>query len=163
MPTFEWIADEGLRVELTRDEAELLRELLAEMDRLLNADIPRTDPVRRRLFPDAYEDPKDAQMYREMVGDELMEAKREALRQVKERTGTSGALVTSIPAEEIPAWLSLLTDMRLAIGTRLDVTEEAMESELDPADPDTPAMSVLHWLGWVQGSMLENMDDPTTR
>jgi hypothetical protein len=49
----------------------------------------------------------------------------------------------------------LLTDLRLAIGTRLDVTEEKMSDDIDPDDPEAAALSVLHWLGWVQGTILE--------
>lgn len=159
MPAFRWVESEGLRAQLDADETALLRELLDEMRRLLDADIPRADPVRSRLFPDAYEDSADASDYHALVGDELMEAKKEALRVVRERIGQSGSLRTSIPDEEIPSWLALLTDLRLAIGTRLDVTQEKMEAELDPSDPDTPAMSVLHWLGWIQGSILEEIAD----
>lgn len=154
MPSFELIPDEGLRVDLERGETRLLRELLAEMKLLLEADIPPTDPVLKRLFPEASDDPDEAAFYRDLVGNELKAGKVEALRLVTERLGTRGPVETSIPEEEWDAWLSLLTDMRLAIGTRLQVTEEKMEEELDPEHPDAPAMSVLHWLGWVQGSML---------
>lgn len=158
MPAFAWMEGEGLRAQLDEDETALLRELLDEMKRLLDADIPRADPVRARLFPDAYEDSADASDYHALVGEDLMDAKKESLRAVRERIGSSGPLHTSIPAEEIPSWLALLTDLRLAIGTRLDVTEQDMEGELDPADPDTPAMSVLHWLGWMQGTILEEIE-----
>lgn len=154
MPSFELIPKEGLRAEFERVETRLLRELLAEMKLLLEADIPPTDPVLKRLFPEASDDPEEAALYRDLVGSELKAGKIEALKLVTERLGTRGPLKTSIPEEEWDAWLSLLTDMRLAIGTRLQVTEEMMEEELDPEDPDAPAMSVLHWLGWVQGSML---------
>ncbi len=154
MPSFELIPDEGLRVGFDRIEARLLRELVAEMKLLLEVDIPPTDPVLERLFPQASDDPEEAALYRELVGSELKAVKVEALRLVADRLGQRGPLETSIPEEEWDAWLSLLTDMRLAIGTRMQVTEAMMEAELDPEDPDTPAMSVLHWLGWVQGSML---------
>jgi hypothetical protein len=56
--------------------------------------------------------------------------------------------------EEVDRLLALLTDIRLAIGTRLDVTEERMAAELDRDDPDAAALSVLHWLGWLQESVI---------
>jgi hypothetical protein len=154
MPHFELVDDEGLRAHFDKTEPQLLRELLAEMKLLLEADIPRADPVIARLFPDASDDPEEAETYRDLVGEELKANKVEALRVVTARLGKRGPLRTSIPENEWDAWLALLTDMRLAIGTRLQITEEKMEQELDPDDPDAPAMSVLHWLGWVQGSML---------
>lgn len=157
MPEFVMIPDEGLRVHLDIDEAGLFRELLKEMKTLLEADIPRADPVIARLFPDAHKDPAEAERYREMVGDDLHQLKEEALRTVAERVGASGNLVSSIPEDEIESWLTVLTDLRLAIGTRLDVTEEMMGAEFDENGPDAPALSVLHWLGWLQESILAEL------
>lgn len=158
MPEFHLVPDEGLRARLDVYEARLLRELVAEMKTVLEADIPQQDAVMARLFPDGYEDPEDAQRYRELVQDDLRKHKAEALRTVSERLGTRGKLVSSIPFEELDAWLSVITDIRLAIGTRLDVTEEMMAAEPPPESPDTPALSVLHWLGWLQETMLQAID-----
>jgi hypothetical protein len=149
----------GVRLELDRDEATLLRSLLQEMRVLLEADIPRIDPVVTRLFPDAYEDAEEADKYRTMVGDELRDNKLETIDRVEGRLGRSGAFEGEIERDEAPSWLRLLTDLRLAIGTRLGVTEEGMDAPVDPEDPDAPAWSVMHWLGWFQGSMLEAMDE----
>ncbi|MGI8773481.1 MAG: DUF2017 family protein [Actinomycetota bacterium] len=155
---FEMIPGEGLRTHLGHDETEFLRGMTAEMKLLLEADVPPTDPVLQRLFPDAYEEAEDSIAFRELVEDDLKAHKREALRTVAERLGKRGPLITSIPEEEISSWLTLLTDLRLALGTRLGVTEEEMSKDLDPDDPDAPAMSALHWLGWIQGTMLEALD-----
>ncbi len=154
MPAFTLIPDEGMRVELDPDEAHLLRELLKEMKTLLEADIPRADPVIARLFPDAFEAAEDSESFRELVGDDLRSGKMDSLRLVIERVGRRGPLHSSIPLDEVGAWLTLLTDLRLAIGTRLNVTEEMMGASPEPEDPDGPALQVLHWLGWMQESML---------
>lgn len=148
------VSGEGLRIELERDEAELLRRLIAELRLLLEADVPDSDTVKKRLFPPAYEGEEDAAEFRSLVGDDLHAVKTEAVRSVSERLGPSGGLISSIPPEEATAWLILLTDLRLAIGTRMDVDEAKMEREFEPGDPDAAAMSVMHWLGWVQESML---------
>jgi hypothetical protein len=158
MPAFQKIPEEGIRSRFDEDEARLLRELLKEMKLLLEADIPHTDTVKQRLFPDAYDDPERSAEYRELVGGDLLQEKLAALHTVNERLGRRGSVETSIPDEEVTAWLTLLTDLRLAIGTRLEVDDETMEEDLDPNDPKAPALSVLHWLGWVQGSMLEALD-----
>ena len=151
---FTKVPGEGLRVDLENDEAELLRRLTGELRLLLEADVPAGDAVKQRLFPAAYQDPDDAEEFKALVGDDLHAVKSESLRTVTERLGKSGPLVSSIPEEETTAWLTLLTDLRLAIGTRMEVDEAKMETELDEDDPEAPAMSVLHWLGWVQESML---------
>lgn len=141
-------------LKLDRQERDLLRQLLGEMRTLLEADLPRTDQVTRRLLPDASEDPQEADKFRELVGDELRSAKLAAVAALDEKlTGDEGGEVSLEPGA-VEGILSVLTDLRLAIGTRLDVTEETMQTEPDPADPDAPALSVLHWLGWVQESIL---------
>jgi Domain of unknown function (DUF2017) len=145
-------------LKLDAQERELMRQLLAEMRTLLEADLPRADDVTRRLFPDAFEDPKEAAEYRELVGDELRAGKLAAVEAVDGALGDDGAAEVSLEPSQVHGLLSVLTDMRLAIGTRLGVTEETMQTEVDPSDPDAPALSVLHWLGWVQESVLAEIN-----
>ena len=153
MPEFEWVPDEGLRALLEAHERALLLELLDEMQVLLDEPRPK-DSVSQRLFPDAYDDEKDAAAFHELIGNELRDGKLQAVRTMRERLKGRGTIETSIPEDEIQAWLTGLTDLRLAIGTRLDVTEEMMGADLDPEDPEGAALSVLHWLGWLQESIL---------
>lgn len=144
----------SVRIRLEPTELELMKGLVDEMRMLLEADIPRSDAVLKRLFPDAYESEEEATAYRELVDDELRSTKLRALKDVSSNLdvhGSGGATLTTEQAEE---WLTLLTDMRLAIGTRLDVTEEKMDAEIDDDNQDAPAYSVLHWLGWIQEMML---------
>lgn len=147
--------DEGLRLQLDGQEAEILRELAKEMRLLLAADIPAQDDVMQRLFPRAHEDDEEEQIYRELVGNELANVKNEALQMVEAALGAEGDVDVTLSDEEAETWLRFLNDLRLAIGTRLDVDEAKMERPFDPEDPEGPALSVLHWLGWLQGSMLE--------
>ena len=150
-----------IRFELEEYEADLMRQLLDEMRTLLEADVPPSDAVLRRLFPDAFEDEDQASAYRELIGDELHDRKTAALRTARETVGVGGSVSAALDDEQVDRWLALLTDIRLAIGTRLDVTEERMAAELDSADPDAAALSVLHWLGWLQESMLAAISDET--
>ena len=149
----------GGRVELQLDEddAGLLRSLVGEMLMLLEADVPDVDPVKRRLFPDAYDDPENERSFRELTGDDLQSAKREAVVAVRDTLGTAGPVDVDLGPDDVGTWLRLLTDLRLAIGVRLEVTEETMAAEIDPNDRNAGALSVLHWLGWVQGSILERI------
>ena len=151
--------DGGARLELEGYEADLLRQLLKEMKLLLEADIPPSDAVMKRLFPDAFEDEQRAEAYRELIGDELHDRKVVALRTAQELVGASGPVDADLDDEQIDRLLALLTDIRLAIGTRLDVTEERMAADVEPEDPDAAALSVLHWLGWLQESILAAISD----
>jgi Domain of unknown function (DUF2017) len=143
-------------LKLDPQERDLMRQLLTEMRTLLEADLPRADEVTRRLFPDASDDPREAEAFRELVGDELRGDKLKALNAVDEQLEDGSAGIALEPGG-VQGLLSVLTDMRLAIGTRLGVTEDTMASEPDPSDPDAPALAVLHWLGWVQETVLSEI------
>lgn len=147
----------GRVLHLEEHEAALLRELVGETRTLLEADIPRADPVIARLFPDAYDDPEHAQTYHDMVGDELRREKVRALAAVSESLGPDGRADVELTDELTSAWLAWLTDVRLAVGTRLGVTEETMGAEVDPESPEAPAYEALHWLGWIQESIIERI------
>lgn len=157
MPTVTIGRTGELRVRLEDYEADVLRNLTAEMLALLDSKFPVNDPVGGRLFPDAFDDPEQERAYRDLVGDELRTTKMQSAEMIRGRLGPDGAAELELTGDETPAWLSLLTDMRLAIGTRLGVTEARMQAEPDPRDPEVTALSVLHWLGWLQEATLEKL------
>jgi hypothetical protein len=145
--------DGGALLVLDKVESELLDQLLAEL-RALIADGPdETDPVHHRLFPAAYEKPDDEKAYREMTSGDLEAEKVRALDTVSAALSRNSREI-EITGEDFDTWLACLTDLRLAIGTRLNVDEERMGAEFDPNDPDAQALTVLHWLGWVQEGLL---------
>ncbi len=158
MPVFSATGSGEVRVELDEHEAALMRQLLDEMRVLLDADIPKQDAVMGRLFPSAYEEPADQKAYAALTEDELRKAKLEALATVRRTVEGDGAVATTMLPQDAHAWLTLMNDVRLAIGTRLDVTEDTMASEIDAESPEAPAYSVLHWLGWMQEMLLDAVD-----
>jgi len=115
------------------------------------------DPVHARLFPSAYEDDEDAATFRDMTGGDLSSMKLEALDVMDGAIRRRAHGLTTLSQEEGEAWVRALTDMRLAIGTRLDVTEETMSVEPEPDDPSAGPLQILHWLGWLQESILDQM------
>jgi hypothetical protein len=154
----EFISEPGsaVRVRLEEHEADVVRNLLLEMGTMLDTGT-HNDPVLERLFPHAYTTESDENSYREMVGSDLERAKKRALARMGENIGERGSVDVPLSREEADDWLTALTDIRLAIGTRLDVDEEMMGEELDPEDAKAPALAVLHWLGWVQESLIERL------
>ena len=144
-------AGSGAVVVLDKSERKLLADLIESMLELLD-DGGRDDPAVERLFPDAYGPEAEALAWHDLVGDELQRHKVSSLQSVK------GALKRGrieLDEAEIQMWLSALNDVRLAIGARLEVTEEMMGAELAQDDPRAPTLAVLHWLGWLQESMLQ--------
>ena len=137
------------RLRLSDGERTLLRRLPADLIALLAAD--PDDPALRRLRPSAYEDDPEAEdEYRRLMEGELEAGRREALRLLAE-TADRDRLTT----EELDAWLRALTDLRLALGTRLDVTEEVYERAIDPRDPQAYELSVFAYLSWLQEQAVE--------
>lgn len=150
MPEFLPAPNDGVRLLLDDAETHVLRQLTTELRTLLDdGRIDRGDPVYERLFPAVHDDPTEDTEYRDLVGDDLVSFKVQALDVVSDALGPRTSDVT-LEGEALDIWLACLTDLRLAIGTRLDVDEERMGAELDPADPDARSMAVLHWLGFVQ-------------
>jgi hypothetical protein len=137
-------------------EADVLRRLAAEMRALLQNDVA-DEPVLERLFPRAYEDDADQRAYSELVGGDLLGAKLGALQRISDDLEGSGGATVELTEDAVEPWLTALTDMRLAIGTRLEVTEETMDRAPMDEEAEAPALSVLHWLGWVQQNMLEQL------
>ena len=137
------------RLRLSDAERELLRALPAQLLALLDAD--PADPSLRRLRPTAYEHDEEAEdEFRRLMDGELAEGRREALELLAETAARD-----RLTAEELDAWLRALTDLRLAVGTRLDVTEETYASEIDPRDPQAYELSVFAYLSWLQEAAVE--------
>ena len=147
----------GMSLRLDEQEAGILRGLAGEMRLLLEADVPPEDDVMQRLFPPAHDDEREQEAYEQLVGSELRRVKVEALEVVERGLAGEGALSIELTQEEVGDWLRMLNDLRLAIGTRLQVDDTKMERPFDPDDPEAPALSVLHWLGWLQGMVLEEL------
>ncbi|MGH3926660.1 MAG: DUF2017 domain-containing protein, partial [Pseudonocardiaceae bacterium] len=79
------------------------------------------------------------------------------------KDGVAGVVLTTCPArggrvrlseEQAQAWLAALNDLRLALGTLLDITED-MPDELPFDDPRAAHLGVYHWLTWVQESLFQ--------
>ena len=111
------------------------------------------DPDTKRLFPTAYvtEPELDAEYHR-MVGDDLLRGQLEALDTV-ERT-IDGQVVDR---DELDAWMRAINGVRLALGTRLDVSESdtgEVPFEIDPDDPNAHDRQVYDLLTVILGSII---------
>lgn len=170
-----WRRRGGLLVaQLSEREAGLLRGMVGQVRDMLGARVaalppdelaeltgitagpttPPADRVLARLLPDFHRD--DATLsggLRALHEPELLAVK----------DGAAGVVLDTCPArggrlrltdEQAQAWLSALNDIRLALGTVLEVTED-MPDELPADDPRAPHLVVYHWLTWVQESLIQ--------
>jgi hypothetical protein len=110
-----------------------------------------TDPVLIRLYPDARpDDPAWSARFRDMIRSDLDDARRENLAVVEDTLDAR-----SIDDDQAEAWLHVLNDLRLVMGTRLDITEEREAEPFDPEDPDAAAMIVYAYTGWLEGQFVD--------
>jgi hypothetical protein len=143
------------QVRLGKRERELLVELCRQSRALLETEDPSSDPAVARLFPAAYQDdPLRNLEYETSLGGAPRTGKLEALDTV-ERTANARAL----SEEEFLSWMGVVNDLRLVLGTRIDVTEESTEGDFTAGGP-RDAFQVYQFLGWLLQEMLEAMGEP---
>jgi hypothetical protein len=116
------------------------------------------DPALKRLLPDAYADEALSGEFRQLMDGELRRLKASALDELRaavEGAGEAGVKVR-LTTEQADTWLQALTDIRLVLGTRLDVTEDLDDkwAQLTPDDPMGPLLAAYEWLGWLQESVV---------
>jgi hypothetical protein len=115
---------------------------------------PPADRVLARLLPDFHRDDEGLSGgMRSLHEPELLAAKDGAAGVVLDTCPPDGGTVR-LSDEQAQAWLSALNDVRLALGTVLEVDED-MPDELPPDDPRAPHLPVYHWLTWVQESLVQ--------
>ena len=121
------------------------------------------DPVLKRLFPTAYpDDPAASSDFRRFTERSLKAKKVADAQVVLDRLSATeqGRHELRIPPEEVDAWLRTLTSVRLALATRLGITDAETAdqlSELPAEDPRTFMVSVYDWLGFAEETMISAM------
>lgn len=136
-----------VRLRLPEDEQELLREIAASIRALL---VDGDDPALRRLFPPAYDDPALDEEYRKLTRGQLAAGRQRALEQLEATVDRE-----VLHPKDVDAWLRALNDVRLVLGTRLEVTEDLDWDGLNPHDPRTPELALYAYVSWIQQQLVE--------
>ncbi len=128
--------------------------LAGELDKLLESD----DPSIVRLFPPAYgPDTERSAGYDALARHELIDRRRASL-EVLRSAMESGPL----DVEGLEAVMRAVNDLRLVLGTRLDVSED-QEPRLRVGDPEAAAtaayMRLSQLLGQIVGALEDSADD----
>lgn len=111
------------------------------------------DPVWDRLNPAAFDDEAAAEDFRALTGDDLDRARRGRLQQVRAELA-AGTRDIRLDAEDVQRWLAVLNDVRLALGTRLQIGPDD-PSRIDPDDPQGAARAVYYWLTALQSGLVD--------
>jgi len=164
----------GGRITLKLDDAEkqVLSQIFEQMDELLqvtnfdkNADpLARMlnmdgsteisdDPALARLFPDGYSQDEHASAdFRRFTEQDLRQAKIDALNDVRLMLMDSNAK-TSVTSVQAQSWLKAINDVRLVLGTRLEITDSS--ERYNDSQEDEPGMHLYNYLTFLQGTLLD--------
>jgi hypothetical protein len=141
---------DGVRIDLPEDERLLLRQVILELSLLLEGP---ADPSLRRLYPPAHDDEELERQYRELAGQQLESGRRRAL----ETMGSTADQMLLTP-EEADAWLRALNDLRLVLGTRLEVGEDFDWDAVGPDHPHAQELALYAYLSWLQEQLVEALN-----
>jgi hypothetical protein len=121
---------------------------------------PPDDPVLARLLPDAYDDAGAAADFRRFTENDLRAGKSANARLVRETLPAEGGEVV-LDDEQAAAWLGALNDIRLSMGTALDVGPDTEREylRLDPMSSRARRLYLYFWLGVLQETLLEAITD----
>jgi hypothetical protein len=160
----------GQLVELLRNQAAVPREHADPLEALLDFDGPTTepdDPVLARLFPTAYADEEAAGEFRRFTEGALRDGKAATAATVIDTLEEAGLppelseerLVIDVELDPAAAqaWLKSLTDVRLALATRLGVADddEAYWDALPEDDPRSQVHDIYQWVGYLQETLVD--------
>jgi Domain of unknown function (DUF2017) len=137
-------------------EASVVGLLLDQLEMLLEADADDVagDPVMARLLPEGHRgDPEAAAEYRELTESSLRSGKTDDLALMRATLPEGGGDVRLDP-DQAAAWLRSTNDLRLALGTRLGITDETEPPE-EFADDEDQQLAVYYWLTALQGSLID--------
>jgi hypothetical protein len=137
-------------------EAGIVGLLLDQLEQLLEAEADDVggDPVMARLLPDGHRgDPELAADYRELTESSLRSGKADDLAMVRATLPEGGGEVR-LDADQAAAWLRTSNDLRLAMGTRLDITDDTEPPEEITGEEDQQ-LAVYYWLTALQGSLVD--------
>ena len=143
-------------LELDAQEVEILLDFIRQLRGLWDSD-DRDDPVVARLSPAAYGEDGAQADYHELTAATLYDERTDradlctAELVVARETGI-GRIDLSDP-DDVRRWLQMINEMRLALGTRIGITDDGPE----PPPEDTPEFGlhmIYHWLTSMQDQLV---------
>jgi uncharacterized protein DUF2017 len=127
---------------------------------------PPSDPALHRLLPPAYADEEQAGEFRRFTEADLRTAKVDGAQALIDDLGDasqSDRVTLSLDDDEALTLLRTLNDLRLTLGTRLEVSEDDPDDRFEALPEDDPVrwtFEVYAWLGWLQETLVEALDEP---
>ena len=131
-------------ITLTVDERSTLLNFVDQLSQIL--EMGPDDARLRRLFPTAYhENPEHDAEYQGYMRDELTQSRSASIDVVKEVLESTDL----ITAAQLHAFMTVLNNLRLVLGTLLDVGEDDFEDDIDKNNPAFGQWQLYGYLGWL--------------
>lgn len=162
-------------VELLRNERAVPDDGRDPFEALMDFSGPTSepeDPVLARLFPTAYPDDQEAAAeFRRFTEGGLRDGKAAAAGAIidcLEEAGLPAQLTedglhvdVELTEDEAETWLRSFTDIRLALATRLEITDgdEEYWYSLPDEDPRSQAHDIYEWVGYLQETLVSALID----
>lgn len=136
------VGDGRFRFELPEDVLVMVADFADQLATMLESD----DPALRRLFPSPYPtDPDLDASYQILARSELTDERRAEIEVVRRSVEAD-----DVSRDELASWMRVTNDLRLVLGTRLDVSEDD-----DPEDEMSPAHEVYGLLGLLLDEIVD--------
>ena len=143
----------NVEIKITEDERQLLSSLIEQLRELVLSTAPEgaVDPSLRRLYPAAYaNDDQHEVEYQRSMRDQLLERRLSHLDAVETTLNDP-----ELNQETLNYWIMSINDLRLVLGTHLDVSEEDEPNFLDDDDPQQHQSAIYHYLSHLLGELVE--------
>jgi hypothetical protein len=146
--TFEW--------KLGSNERAVLSRVASDFKAVLANESPASDASLQRVFPPAHPDDPIAELeYERANGGDLLATKLEQLETFERSVGEK-----VLTEADVLACMRAANDMRLVLGTRIDVSEESSPSDF-AGDAETESTFELYaYLSWLVESMIDALGEP---
>jgi hypothetical protein len=147
--------DGGVDIRLEPELRALIASLARQLRELIDDPEAQDSPGLARLFPPAsVDDPLEALGFEQLMGDALRAGKRESAAVV-----LATATHDHLDPEQTLAWMRCLNDVRLVLGTRLEIEEDTDIEELF-RDPMTEQAAIMYTALTELVGMLSLAADP---
>lgn len=132
--------DGQISVRLDDTMRALIKQVAEELREVLLVEDPE---LTRRLYPTAYPDDDEAEDdYQEVVHDQLLMQRLDGIDQLQATIDDE-----EISVDTADAWMNTINQIRLVLGTKLDVGEEQVE--IDQDDPEATSHVIYQVLSHI--------------
>jgi hypothetical protein len=129
-------------INLQDHERETMLDLVGQLETVLSSGLD--DERLRRLYPTAYnENPEHDAEYQGFMRDELTQSRAASIATVREMLSSD----SPVTENQLGAFMMVLNNLRLILGTLLDVNED--DDEPDETDPLYGQWQLYGYLGWL--------------